>query len=33
MGRDIGPSWAVPAMSAGGAVDDPLPSIWIFAFG
>ena len=23
---DIGPNWAVPAMRAGGAVDDPLPS-------
>ena len=31
--RDMGPSCAVPAISAGGAVDEPLPSIWIFAFG
>ena len=31
--RDIGPSWAVPSIKAGGAVLDPLPSIWIFTFG
>jgi len=33
MARDIGPSCAVPAMRAGGAVEDPCPSIWILAFG
>jgi hypothetical protein len=31
--RDIGPSWAVPLIRAGGAVDDPLPSICSLAFG
>src|SRR3989304_6342884 len=31
--RDMGPSWAVPEMSAGGAVEEPLPSIWILALG
>ena len=31
--RDMGPSWAVPEIRAGGAVDEPLPSIWILAFG
>ena len=31
--RDIGPNCAVPEMSAGGAVDEPLPSTWIFTFG
>ena len=25
--RLIGPNWAVPAISAGGAVAEPLPSI------
>ncbi len=29
----MGPNWAVPAMSAGGAVDEPLPSTWTFTFG
>jgi hypothetical protein len=29
MARDIGPNCAVPAISAGGAVDEPLPSTWI----
>ncbi len=33
MARDIGPSWAVAEMSAGGAVEEPFPSIWIFTFG
>src|SRR2546428_1498681 len=33
MGRDMGPSWAVPSIRAGGAVLEPLPSIWIFTFG
>src|SRR5262245_4329804 len=31
--RDMGPSCAVPEINAGGAVDEPFPSIWIFAFG
>ncbi len=31
--RDIGPSWAVPSISAGGAVEDPLPSTWTLTFG
>src|SRR6185295_4305519 len=31
--RDIGPSCAVPSIKAGGAVLDPLPSIWIFTLG
>src|SRR6266508_6130265 len=31
--RDIGPSWAVLQMSAGGAVEEPLPSICTLAFG
>jgi len=31
--RDIGPSCAVPLMSAGGAVDEPFPSIWTLALG
>ena len=26
MVRDIGPSWAVPAVKAGGAVAEPFPS-------
>src|SRR5687767_11960946 len=29
----MGPNCAVPAMRAGGAVDDPFPSTWIFTFG
>ena len=33
IGRDIGPKWAVPATSAGGAVEEPLPSISTFTFG
>ena len=33
MGRDMGPNCEVPAMSAGGAVVLPLPSIWIFTLG
>src|SRR5688500_17290168 len=33
MARDIGPNCAVPAMRAGGAVDEPLPSTWIRTFG
>ena len=33
MARDMGPNCAVPAMSAGGAVEEPLPSTWIFTFG
>ncbi len=33
MARDIGPSWAVAEISAGGAVEEPFPSIWIFTFG
>src|SRR6516165_4147758 len=28
MGRDMGPNCAVPCVRAGGAVPDPLPSIW-----
>src|SRR5258706_581045 len=32
-GRDIGPIWAVPAMRAGMAVPEPLPSIWMLTFG
>ena len=32
-GRDIGPNCAVPSMSAGGAVEDPLPSICTFTSG
>src|SRR5664279_5237413 len=31
--RDIGPSCAVPSVRAGGAVDEPLPSIWMLTFG
>ena len=31
--RDIGPSCAVPSIKAGGAVLDPLPSIWILTLG
>jgi hypothetical protein len=31
--RLIGPKWAVPSMSAAGAVEEPLPSISIFTFG
>ena len=31
--RDIGPSCAVPSISAGGAVEEPLPSTWTFTFG
>ena len=30
IGRDIGPSCAVPCSSAGGAVLEPLPSTWTF---
>ena len=33
IGLDIGPSWAVPEIKAGGAVVEPFPSIWIFTFG
>jgi len=33
IGRDIGPNWAVPSTSAGGAVPDPAPWIWIATFG
>src|SRR4030067_1942909 len=33
LSRDMGPSWAVPEMSAGGAVEEPLPSIWLLALG
>ena len=33
MARDIGPNCAVPAMRAGGAVEEPLPSTWILTFG
>ena len=33
MARDMGPNCAVPEMSAGGAVDEPLPSTWIFTLG
>src|SRR5687768_4927804 len=29
----MGPNCAVPAMRAGGAVDEPLPSTWIFTLG
>ena len=31
--RDIGPNCEVPAISAGGAVELPLPSTWTFTFG
>ncbi len=31
--RDIGPNCAVPAMSAGGAVEEPLPSTCTLTFG
>src|ERR1039457_5984255 len=31
--RDMGPNWAVPAIRAGGAVLEPLPSIWILTLG
>ena len=31
--RDIGPNCEVPAISAGGAVELPLPSTWILTFG
>src|SRR6185369_15996507 len=31
--RDMGPSWAVPAIRAGGAVLEPLPSIWMLTLG
>ena len=31
--RDIGPSCAVPSIKAGGAVLEPLPSIWILTLG
>ena len=33
MGRDIGPNWAVPSMSAGGAVEDCFPSTCSFTLG
>ena len=33
MGRLIGPKVAVPSISAGGAVDEPLPSISIWTLG
>src|SRR5687768_9116535 len=33
MVRLIGPSWAVPEISAGGAVEEPLPSIWMRTLG
>jgi hypothetical protein len=33
MSRDIGPSCAVPSMSAGGRVLEPLPSTWMTTFG
>jgi hypothetical protein len=29
----MGPSWAVPAIRAGGAVLEPLPSIWMLTLG
>jgi len=29
----MGPNCAVPASSAGGAVDEPLPSTWIRTLG
>lgn len=31
--RDMGPTWEVPAIRAGGAVEDPLPSICILTLG
>jgi len=31
--RLIGPSCDVPSISAGGAVEEPLPSIWTRTFG
>jgi len=33
MTRLIGPIWAVPEIRAGGAVEEPLPSIWMRMFG
>src|SRR5689334_7485506 len=33
MARDIGPNCAVPWVMAGGAVADPLPSIWMLTLG
>jgi hypothetical protein len=33
MARYMGPNWAEPAMRAGGAVDEPFPSTWIFTLG
>lgn len=33
IGRLIGPICAVPSMSAGGAVELPLPSIWMLTLG
>ena len=33
IGRLIGPNCAVPAVSAGGAVPEPLPSISILTLG
>ena len=31
--RDMGPTWEVPAIRAGGAVEEPLPSICILTLG
>src|SRR5688500_20112103 len=33
MARDMWPNCVVPAMSAGGAVDEPFPSTWILTLG
>ena len=30
---DMGPNWEVPSMRAGGAVLEPLPSIWHLTLG